>query len=93
MKFKGGAFVRRPFQTRLAELARVGSNQNISKQQKQALALIKNCVQRNSSKKQILHGLQVLLQTGAVDPGAALLAEYVAARSGRRETQNFVIPQ
>ena len=82
IRFKGGRHARRPFATRLAELARVGATKNASKQQKQSLALVKTCTQRVTAIKPVLAALAELLRNEAADPGASLLAEYVASRSG-----------
>ena len=60
----------------------MGATKNASKQQKQSLALVKTCTQRVTAIKPVLAALAELLRNEAADPGASLLAEYVASRSG-----------
>ena len=78
--YNGGRHVKRPFGSRLRELARLGKAANTSKLQKRALSLVKTCVQRVTSKTALVTTLQELLSVEAEDPGAVLLAEYVASR-------------
>ena len=80
--YRGGRYGKRSFGSRLLELAKQMKQASRTKQMKQALSLVKTCVQRETSSVAVITTLQELLRVEAADPGADLLAEYVASRCG-----------
>ena len=80
--YRGGRYGKRSFGSRLLELAKQMKQASRTKQMKQALSLVKTCVQRETSSVAVITTLQELLRVEAADPGAYLLAEYVASRCG-----------
>ena len=80
-RFVGGRGLVRPLASRLSELSNSGKPTQPSVQQRETLAFTKACVEKKRTKHCILTGLKLLLSENRDDPGATLLAEYVATRS------------